>query len=84
MTAHAWRHVCGALNDLTTPAAPGDLPRICMACFADVDRPEDVEAVYELVPVERTVVRCDRCSARLVGVVCADCGTPAVRSNGYG
>lgn len=31
----------------------------------------------------RPKLRCAHCGARLVGVVCADCGTRAVHSNGH-
>jgi len=78
VTGQAWRHTCGVLNE-----GPADLPVVCWSCCADVDRPEDVEAVYELVPVGRTEVPCQHCGARLVGVVCADCGTPATSTNGH-
>ena len=78
MTGHAWRHTCGALFD-----GPPNLPLTCAACLRAVDTEDQVDAVYELVPVGRTEVPCQHCGARLVGVVCADCGTPATSTNGH-
>jgi len=80
MTGQAWRHQCGTLND-----GPLDFPAWCSGCRFEIkeDRSAEIEAVYELVPVGRTVVPCQHCGARLVGVVCADCGTPATSTNGH-
>ena len=46
------------------------------------DAADEIERLRALV-APSTVVPCQHCGARLVGVVCADCGTPATSTNGH-